>query len=417
MYRHPTRLVIGAAMTAFVLALTACTGSTRTRSDRAGDDISASLTDFKIAASGTAPVGKPFRVTVRNDGKAIHNLTLERAGAKVATRDLAAGETATLAVPALDAGTYKLYCAVAGHRESGMETMMAIGTGSSQTHPMGDMDAAHEEGVKAFPAKTAGASGEALKPKVIDGVKVFELTARALRWEVSPGEFVEAYSFNGQIPGPQIRARKGDAVKIVVRNELSESTAVHFHGLTVPNAMDGVPFITQDPIKPQSTFDYEFTIADGPGTSMYHSHHNAVEQVGKGLFGSFIVEPRNASWDQEATVMLGDGELGYTLNGKGFPATAPIVVERGSKLLLRFLNAGQMLHPMHLHGFHFTVAARDGRPTDPYVLDTLTIAPGERYDAVVEADLKGTWAFHCHILSHVESEQGMHGMVTALVVS
>ena len=280
-----------------------------------------------------------------------------------------------------------------------------------------EMDRAHGASVKAFPATTQGTGGIVLAPRVVGGVKVFELTTKAVRWEVSPGEFVEGYAFNGQIPGPQLRARKGDKVKIVLRNELPESTAVHFHGLTVPNAMDGVPFITQDPIKPGETFNYEFEIVDGPGTYMYHSHHNALAQVGRGLFGSFIVEgSRSTKWDQEHTMIVGDGDLGYTLNGKGFPATAPIVATLGSKVLVRFINAGQMLHPMHLHGFHFTVVARDGRPITPYVLDTLTIAPGERYEVIFTANLVGTWAFHCHILSHVDSEHGMLGMVTAVVV-
>jgi FtsP/CotA-like multicopper oxidase with cupredoxin domain len=163
-------------------------------------------------------------------------------------------------------------------------------------------------------------------------------------------------------------------------------------------------------------FTYEFTVVEPPGSYMYHSHHNATAQVGKGLLGAFVVEPRTRGWDVEQAVVLGDGELGYTINGKGFPATAPLAVKRGQRVLLRFMNAGAQLHPMHLHGFHFRVVARDGRPVTPYDVDTLTVGPGERYDALFVADTPGVWAFHCHILSHAESDQGMHGMVTAVVV-
>lgn len=248
-------------------------------------------------------------------------------------------------------------------------------------------------------------------------MKVFEITAAPVSWEVTPGRFVEGFAYNGQIPGPEIRVRRGDRVRVAVRNELPESTAVHFHGVAVPNTMDGVPFITLPPIKPFESFDYEFTVREDPGTYMYHSHHNATAQVSKGLLGAFIVEPTRRAWDVEQTVIVGDGDLGFTLSGKSFPATAPIAAKRGQRVLLRFANAGQLLHPMHLHGVHFTVVGRDGRAVSPYELDTITVAPGERYDVLFTASLPGIWALHCHILSHVESDQGMHGMVTAVIVT
>ena len=278
------------------------------------------------------------------------------------------------------------------------------------------MDLHHEEGVKAFPAKTEVLGGQVLKPKIVDGIKVFEITSKEVRWEVSPGKFIKGFAYNGQIPGPEIRVRKGDKIKVVLKNELPESTSIHFHGVDVPNEMDGVPFITQPPVKPNESFTYEFTVLDAPGTFMYHSHHNAEIQVGKGLLGTFIVEPERKDWDVEHTLIIGDGDLGYTLNGKGFPATSPIAVKQGQRVLVRLLNNGQLLHPMHLHGFDFSVVAQDGKPVSPYIRDTLTVAPGERYDILFTASKKGVWAFHCHVLSHVESERGMHGMVTAVIV-
>jgi len=99
------------------------------------------------------------------------------------------------------------------------------------------------------------------------------------------------------------------------------------------------------------------------------------------------------------------------------PATAPIKVKQGDWVALTYYNEGQQIHPMHLHEFPQLVTARDGIPLDsPYWVDTLTVAPGERYTVMFHADVKGTWVFHCHILNHAERETGMFGMVTAVIV-
>jgi FtsP/CotA-like multicopper oxidase with cupredoxin domain len=300
--------------------------------------------------------------------------------------------------------------------------------GSMAAHPVTptaanaaeQMDRMHEAGIKAFPAKTAGKGNQLLEPKVVGGVKVYELTARALKWETSPGFSVDAWAYNDQVPGPQIRVREGDRVRVVLKNELSESTAIHFHGLELPNDMDGVPFITQPPVKPGESFTYEFTVPNA-GSHMYHSHHNAAIQVGMGLLGAFIVEPKSPRTiervDVDYVMVLNDGSHGYTLNGKGFPATEPLVAKVGQKVRIRFMNEGMMIHPMHLHGMHMTVIDKDGWPQPaPWKCDTLNIAPGERWDVIVNCTMPGTWAFHCHILPHAESQHGMLGMVTALVV-
>ena len=155
---------------------------------------------------------------------------------------------------------------------------------------------------------------------------------------------------------------------------------------------------------------------------MYHSHHNAAEQVTKGLLAPFIVEPKDKSkdpaFDSEYLLILNDTNVGLTINGKSFPATAPILAKKGEKIRIRFMNEGLIIHPMHLHGYYMKVIAKDGALlTSPYLADTLNLAPGERYDAIVEANEPGAWAFHCHILTHAESAKGMFGMVTALVVT
>jgi manganese oxidase len=234
-------------------------------------------------------------------------------------------------------------------------------------------------------------------------------------------------AFNGTVPGPEIRVRAGDQVRFVVQNQLSEPFALHFHGVTLPNDQDGVPFVTQPAIMPGEYWTYEFEIVDPPGIYVYHSHFNSAEQVGKGLYGALIVEPKNGNWESvygvepavEYTMFVGDGLLGFNLNGKSFPATEPIGAAKGDWVLIHMSNDGEQLHPMHLHGFHFMVVGQDGFPFEPedrYMADTLVIAPGQRFDILVKADYPGAWAFHCHILSHAEGPGGMFGMVTALVV-
>jgi FtsP/CotA-like multicopper oxidase with cupredoxin domain len=293
-------------------------------------------------------------------------------------------------------------------------------TAASAASAADAMDSMHEAGIKAFPAKTSGKGNQLLQPTIEGGVKTYRLTSKKIQWETAPGQMVEAWAYNEQIPGPQIRVKEGERVRVILKNELPESTVIHFHGLELPNDQDGVPFITQPPIKPGQTYTYEFTVPNS-GSHMYHSHHNAAKQVGLGLLGAFIVEPRNPQpierADLDYVLILNDGMHGYTFNGKSFPATEPLVAKRGQKLRIRFMNEGMMIHPMHLHGMHMTVIAKDGwaQPA-PWKCDTLNIAPGERWDVIVNCNNPGTWAFHCHILPHAESDHGMFGMVTALIV-
>ena len=283
-----------------------------------------------------------------------------------------------------------------------------------------EMDAGHEAGVKAFPAPTAGKGAQPLAPEIAAGVKVFKITASEIDWEIAPGVKKTAFAYNGAVPGPTIRVTEGDRVRLILKNNLKESTSIHFHGLLIPNNMDGVPFITQPPVKPGESFTYEFT-ARNPGSHMYHSHHAADRQVPLGLLGAFIIEPKNRSAEpkvsQDQILILNDGFFGYTINGKGFPATAPIVAKNGEWIRVRFMNEGLMIHPMHLHGMPMRVITADGYPVpQPYQVDTLNISPGQWFDVLIHATEPGVWAFHCHLLNHAESDHGMHGMVTVLIV-
>ena len=436
-----------AAGIAVVFAVVAMGFSLRNRSDSGGvggaesaakaATAVVSLSDFRIKAStSTFPAG-PIVLTLKNEGPSAHNLTIDGIGASPV---ITVGQTASFDLGSLEAGTYTWYCNVSGHKEAGMTGTFtvtgtsnggAVAAASATTTPAGTdykaVDAAHQKVVKAFlsgpPAKTSGLGGQPLAPKLENGVKVFELTTKVVQWEVSPGQLFEAWTYNGVVPGPQIRIKQGETIKVRLKNELPQSTSIHWHGVELAdNKQDGVTFVTQDPVKPGETYEYTLTPINC-GSHMYHSHHAADSQVPLGLIGAFIVDcattpvPAFYAHDSEYTEILNDGPLGFGINGKGFPATAPVVAKVGEKTLVRFMNEGLIIHPMHLHGHRMLVVAKDGNflPA-PYEVDTLNIAPGERYDVIVTSLYPGAWAFHCHILTHAESEQGLHGMTTVWVV-
>jgi manganese oxidase len=451
-----------------VAAMTACTSSSAGGGGGTGEQAAAAppaavevmLSDFEISPKTIqAPADTPLEFNVMNHGPSQHTFGIVVNGSTIETDPIDSGATATLQVPALAAGTYQALCTIPGHDALGMKATVTASadtataasgtsadgttdatTASSAGMSAADMASMHEQGVQDFLAggQTDSVGGQVLKPTIDHGVKVFSLTIEQVQWEVSKGVTKAAMAFNGTVPGPEIRVRQGDRLRFVFRNLMDQPTIVHFHGMTVPNSMDGVPFVTAKPAMPGHYLTYEFTVKDPPGMYVYHSHFNSTEQVGSGLYGALIVLPKTGSWryptytldpmghvqqgspaaiDDEYTLFLGDGPLGYVLNGKSFPATAPLVAKRGDWVLIHLANDGSMLHPMHLHGYHFEVVAQDGFPLNqPYLADTLVIAPGQRFDVLVHAVYPGAWAFHCHILPHVEGPQGMYGMVTALVV-
>jgi FtsP/CotA-like multicopper oxidase with cupredoxin domain len=271
-----------------------------------------------------------------------------------------------------------------------------------------------------------GPVNQPLRPRDEGGVKVFDMTIDPIRHRIDATKpELDALGYNGTWPGPILRVTEGDRVRATFRNNLPETTGVHFHGQSLPNAMDGVPHVTQDPIAPGDSFTYEF-VARPAGSHMYHSHHNATDQVGRGLLGAFLVDPADPAQrpdrlygvSQDIVWISNDTLGGFTINGRAFPATSPIVAKLGEKVLIRFMNEGVMMHPWHLHGMPMRVVARDGYPLGgaAFTCDTLGVNPGERWDVVITCDNPGAWAFHCHVLPHVEGRDGMFGMVTALVV-
>ena len=373
------------------------------------------------------------KVQLQNAGLIDHDLSVEGTRFKLFARP---GQTADATLKVDKPGTYAFYCSLPGHREAGMAGTLVVGgsTALAQTSQASATGAQHGPAAgtaaHASHAVTVATQQRGNQPLAFttDGdTKVFALTARAVRWEVLPGVFEEAWVYNDQLPGPLLRVTEGDRVRVTVTNELPEDTVLHFHGPRIPNAMDGVPDVTQPPIKRGESFTYEFA-ATPAGTFVYHTHHNAAAQEPKGLYGVLLIDPapgsaqaeRDARYDRDYLQVVSEFGGYFLVNGKAFPATDVLEAKPGERVRLRLINLGQALHPMHLHGYHFKIVGTDGYPVEgpPLVKDTVTVGPGERYDLEFVADNPGTWVFHCHILSHV-ANQGVEpgGMLTVLKVS
>jgi len=297
------------------------------------------------------------------------------------------------------------------------------GTHAGASVDPAQMDAAMVAQMKSFPLATEGVGGRPLQPTILaDGTKQFALVAAVTQWQVGAGKTVAAWTYNGTFPGPTIRVEVGDRVQVVLTNNLPESTAIHVHGVAgIPNNMDGVPGITQDPVKPGTTFTYAF-MPTAPAVGMYHSHYDTLKQLDAGLMGALLVGdeplPAGVVVTQSTNLVLQDsGPMGFSFNGKSFPATAPVVAHTGDWVLVNYYNVGEMSHPIHLHGPGQLLIAKDGYPVaQPQMQDTINVSPGERYTVLIHATAPGAWVWHCHILGHTENDAGMFGMVTALVV-
>jgi FtsP/CotA-like multicopper oxidase with cupredoxin domain len=404
------------------------------------------LSEFSIDGQLSAQPGD-VSLLVTNNGSQQHNLVVRETGAE--TPMLNTGDNATLALGMLDAGSYELFCSVAGHAESGMMAPLEISESSAassgeaaggdihdHTSPDFDADAMDQimiDSMNAFPAETEGKGNQILEPEILaDGTKKFTLEASIIDWEVSPGQIVEAWAYNGQVPGPQIIVDVGDNVQVELTNNTPMGTDIHWHGIQTPNDMDGVTPFTQDPIRTGETFTYEF-VAQKQSIGMYHAHLHSQISVVNGMFAAFrigerpyprgmtvsgVTIPEDFEPDVELPMVLNDaGTIGLTLNGKSFPATEPLVLQEGDWVAADYYNEGLTAHPMHQHQFPQLVYAKDGIPLDyPYWADTINVAAGERYSVLFQAVDPGVWVWHCHILTHVERDTGMFGMVTAVVV-
>ncbi len=271
--------------------------------------------------------------------------------------------------------------------------------------------------------------GVTLPVVVKNGVKVMHLVAEEVDHEFCPGLKAKCWGYNGRTVGPTIEVVEGDRVRIYVSNKLPEPTTVHWHGLVVPNGMDGVAGLTQEPIPVGATFKYEFVV-NIPGTYMYHPHYDEMTQMAMGMMGMFIVLPKRepSPVDHDVVMMLSEWSIPaggsrpnplamndfnvLTINSKAFPGTSPVVVQRGQKVRFRIGNLSAMSHhSMHLHAFAFHVTATDGGtiPMSARFPETTTLVQvGSTKTLEFVAHVDGDWAFHCHMTHHGMNQMG-HG--------
>ena len=308
---------------------------------------------------------------------------------------------------------------------------------------MRDMSAIHPRQV-AYRAGKDARGDTVLEARIENGVKVFDIEASVIRWTILDGVEVDAYAFNRLVPGPRLQLVEGDRVRINFRNALPESTTVHWHGLIVPNEMDGPAEITQKAVPPGGSYRYEYTVQQS-GTFFYHTHDHADRQQAFGLYGALLIEPRGSTEpraDLEYTIqlqewlkrrwltypaMLMEGALPnfFTINGKAYPSTDVIRMKVGQTVKLRFIGTNNnFIHPMHVHGGPFEVVALDGvtlPPTARYLADTVNVGPGQRWDVIWKARRIGKWLVHCHIPHHTTNnnveEKGGGGLTMIIEVA
>ncbi len=284
-----------------------------------------------------------------------------------------------------------------------------------------------QPGVDYEPTFTPG--GSTLPFKVVDGVKIFHLIAEEVDHEFAPGLSAKCWGYNGEVHGPTIEAVEGDRVRIYVTNKLEAPTTVHWHGIFLPNGMDGVGGLNQRAIMPGETFKYEWTFRQN-GTFMYHSHHDEMTQMALGMIGMIVVHPRRPppgyAVDRDFVLMLSEWSIEpgaarpdpnemtdfniLTINAKTYPGTPPLVCKTGERVRIRVGNlSGMDHHPIHLHGYYFKIVATDGGrlPTSAQWPETTVLVPtGSTRDVEFVADAPGDWAMHCHMTHHVMNQMG-----------
>ena len=262
-------------------------------------------------------------------------------------------------------------------------------------------------------------------PFVLDhGVKVFHLIAEPVKRELAPGLTINAWGYNGQTPGPTIEAVEGDRVRILVTNHLPEDTSAHWHGVLLPNGMDGVQGLNQPHIGPGETYAYEFTLKQN-GTQMYHPHADETLQMALGMEGFFIIHPKQEPRrvDRDFAIFLHEWDVPFgsaapnpatmtdfnlfSFNSRVYPGTAPLVARTGQRVRIRFANLSMDSHPIHIHGVRFVETGTEGGPTPPSAQipeATVNVPPGTTRDIEFVAGLPGDWAVHCHKNHHTMNQ-------------
>ncbi|WP_412027549.1 multicopper oxidase family protein [Deinococcus yunweiensis] len=288
--------------------------------------------------------------------------------------------------------------------------LLALGTAPALAGGLPGRDAL----IQAFQTRPVGTVPVS---KATGQVREYTLEVHRIRTEISPGVTVEQWAFGlpGQpatVPGPELRARVGDRVRITLVNTHTQPHTVHLHGITsLAQEMDGVPH-TSAAILPGQSFTYEF-VATEAGTHAYHCHMQTNLHLDMGMYGALIIEPaagQAVPWTAEHTLILDEWDSRQTpdavvhdphpdlflVNGRTFPLIPDVHVPQGQTDLLRVINLGADPHSLHLHGHSVLVIAKDGHDLPaPYQADTLPILPGERYDVLVKGR-DGAFPFHDH---------------------
>ena len=279
-------------------------------------------------------------------------------------------------------------------------------------------------------------NGWSLPWRVKDGVKEFHLIAEPVVREIAPGMKANLWGYNGQSPGPTIECVEGDKVRIYVTNKLPEHTTIHWHGVRLPNGMDGVGGLTQPHIKSGETYAYEFVMKHS-GTFMYHPHADEMVQMAMGMHGFIVVHPRDPKRyrvDRDFVFLINAFDIDpgtatprvntmldfslWTFNSRAFPGIDPLVVRKGDRVRVRMGNLTMTSHPIHLHGYNFTVTGTDGGwvPASaqwPEVTIDVPVGAMRAFEFV--ADEPGDWAFHCHKSHHTMNAMG-HAVPTMIGV-
>jgi FtsP/CotA-like multicopper oxidase with cupredoxin domain len=268
------------------------------------------------------------------------------------------------------------------------------------------------------------------------GWKEFHLIAEPVRREIAPGMVANLWGYNGQSPGPTIECVEGDKVRIFVTNKLPEHTTIHWHGVLLPNGMDGVGGLNQPHIPAGKTYVYEFVMKHS-GTFMYHPHADEMVQMAMGMMGFIVVHPKDPNLhrvDRDFVFLINAFDIdpgSYTpkvntmlefnlwcWNSRVFPGIDPIVVRKGDRVRVRMGNLTMTNHPIHLHGHNFSVTCTDGgwvRKSARWPETTVDMSIGALRAIEFVADAPGDWAFHCHKSHHVMNAMG-HGVPTMIGV-
>jgi manganese oxidase len=249
------------------------------------------------------------------------------------------------------------------------------------------------------------------------------LIAKEGSWEVAPGASTTAFTYNGQQPGPVVRVKEGDAVRIVLHNQLKAPTSLYFHGMTLPHTVDGLPRKEAGLVSPGQTYAFNF-VAPSPGTYWYHPQVMHADQFGKGMYGVIVVEPRaQKSYEKDVVLVIGQQSVPpkpttyFTVNGKSAPAIPPIEVRPGERVRLRLLNASAAACPLFLTGHRFEVInANGGDGLEPRITrDTLTLQPGDRYDVEFTANNPGVWSLASMLSSQTNNDGKFPGGIAVVV--